>query len=508
MHLLLCAPIFTNHMVLQRNKNINVWGMCRNNAQVSVSLGDTQVSVAAKDGAFHAVLPPQNAGGPYEMTVSDNFGGSISFKDVMIGEVWLAGGQSNMEWELKDCTGGLAEIENAEKTANEADIRFYYTKKNAYINERFFLDERDNSWSTLNNKDAMRAWSAVGYFFAKKLAAELGCAVGIIGCNWGGTSASAWLSRRMLETDTDTKTYVDEYDNAINTKSFDEYLAEREEYFNYLAVWEPKIGEFYAKNPKGTWKEAQEYAGESRYPEPLGPLSPFRPYGLYETMLKRCCPYSLAGFIYYQGESDDHKPNAYYKLMKKLIEQWRTDWNDDTLPFLFVQLTSFGIEDDTGNCRWPLIREAQARVHKTTANTGLAVILDCGEYGDIHPKDKKTVGDRLSLQALYHVYKKIDAPDSYGLFYKTHIREGSRVKISFDYSASGFEVKGGEIKGFEVAGADKEFFAASAEISGENIIVYSDKVKIPEYVRYCWANYCDVTVFSKKTGIPLAPFRA
>ena len=139
----------------------------------------------------------------------------------------------------------------------------------------------------------------------------------------------------------------------------------------------------------------------------MGPKSPFRPAGVYETMLKRVMPYTLAGFIYYQGESDDHKPNSYYKLLKMLIEQWRNDWKDDTLPFIAVQLPMHMERGDENRTNWAVIREAQMRMHRTVKNTGIAVISECGEYGNIHPVDKRPVGERLELQALCHVYGKI-----------------------------------------------------------------------------------------------------
>ena len=500
MGILACAPIFSDHMVLQRGKNIKVWGIAYDGWKVEVSINGTTVTADTAEHKWMAVLPAMEAGGPYEMTISSN-GEKITFTDIMVGEVWLAGGQSNMELELQNSLDGKNVVANIK----DVNVRFYYTKKNAYIDEYFYADERNGGWTAASPETAS-AWSAVGYYFAKKLSEDLGVTVGVIGCNWGGTSASAWISRQMLETDIDTKTYVDEYDKAMEGKTFEQYCAELKEYEDWYNEWNPKIGEFYAKNPNATWDEAQAYAGPSRWPEPMGPKSPFRPAGVYETMLKRVMPYSLAGFIYYQGESDDHKPNSYYKLLKMLIEQWRSDWKDDTLPFIAVQLPMHMERGDENRTNWAVIREAQMRMHRTVKNTGIAVISECGEYGNIHPVDKRPVGERLELQALCHVYGKITADEAYGPVYKSCEYGENSLTLSFDYAKDGFEIRGEKPTGFEIAGEDKKFVAAKVEISGDKITLSSEAVNRPLYARYNWINFAEVTVFGKN-GIPLAPFR-
>lgn len=188
------------------------------------------------------------------------------------------------------------------------------------------------------------------------------------------------------------------------------------------------------------WSEVLKVAGECLWPEPLGPKSPFRAGGLQETMLKRINPYTLRGFIYYQGESDDHKPKIYAKLLTKLIDQWRCDWEDDELPFIFVQLPMFIGKEDKDQKNWLIIREEQMKVHKTIKNTGLAVILDCGEFDNIHPLDKETVGFRLAMQALYHVYGKI--LKAYGPIYKEFKYIDHGIELTFENSEDGIVVKG------------------------------------------------------------------
>jgi sialate O-acetylesterase len=188
-----------------------------------------------------------------------------------------------------------------------------------------------------------------------------------------------------------------------------------------------------------------------------------------------------------------------------MIRQWREDWEDLTLPFLLVQLPMHRYKADPDCKNWCLIREAQMNTYQTVKNTGLAVILDSGEFNEIHPKDKTPVGQRLELQALCHVYNKISMQEAFGPIYKAFSYKDNAMELSFEYAEDGFLVKG-ELSGFEIAGEDGEFLPASASISGSRITVSSPELNNPVYVRYCWTNYGDVTVFGKN-GIPLAPFR-
>lgn len=498
------AAIFTDHMVVQMGKPVTVWGHDYSGKKITASFCGYTADTMCIDNKWEIIFPPVNTyGGPYEMTLTDG-DETVTLADIMVGEVWIAGGQSNMELELQNEEHGAKEL----KICGDTNIRFYYTKKNPYIDEFFYIDERNGGWS-LPSFDNCRCWSAVGYYFGKKLSEDLGVTVGIIGCNWGGTSASNWVDKKNLMTDTELKTYVDEYDKAMEGKTFEEYLAELRDYREWEAEWNPKINEFYQNNPEGSWDEAQEYAGgPSRYPEPLGPKSPFRAGGLYETMLKRIAPYGAKGFIYYQGESDDHKPQMYEKLLKTLINQWRTDWNDHEMPFIMVQLPMFLNRGDIDRKNWCVIREAQMHTHITTANTGIAVALDCGEYGNIHPVDKTQIGLRLELQAMCHVYGKITADKAYGpVYYRSYPEEDCFI-IEFRYAKDGFELKGEDTpSGFELAGDDKKYLPAAAQVlSGGKIRLTCPDIKEPKFARFRWTNYSEVTLFGKN-GLPVAPFR-
>jgi len=493
------AAVFSDHMVLQRNKNIKVFGWGRENSIVTVTFRGVTVKSKVKDGRWLAVLPPMDSGVGYEMSISCD-DKVITYVDIAVGEVWLAGGQSNMEFELQNCIGG----EEVLKNDVDPQVRFYYTPKNAYKNEEFYEMEQNSSWEVFGD-EGTKAWSAVGYFFAKKLAKELGVTVGIIGCNWGGTSASAWTSRESLEEDKQLSSYLEEYDKNMAEKTLEEQEKEYQEYFVYQEDWGKRAALCFEENPMTTWNEIVERCGENKFPGPINSFSPFRPAGLYQCMLQRIMPYTLSGFIYYQGESDDHKPHLYQKLLTRLIRQWREDWEDDLLPFLFVQLPMHRNEGDPDYKHWCLIREAQMRTFQTVKNTGIAVILDCGEYNDIHPRDKVPVGERLALQALCNVYKRIGEDKAFGPIYRSFEYKDGAIELHFDFAEDGFVVDG-DITGFEIAGEDKQYKEAKVSINGNTILLESNEILEPVYARYCWTNYGDVSIFGAN-GIPLAPFR-
>ncbi len=493
------AAVFSNNMVLQREKNIKVFGRGENDTTVTVSFDNKTYTSRIKDEKWAVIIPPMPAGDGYQMMISDG-DKTINFDQIAIGEVWLAGGQSNMEYELQNCKGGKEMLQN-DRAPN---VRFYYTNKLAYMDENFFEMEEKTSWMKFSEENAV-AWSAVGYTFAKKLAKDLGVTVGIIGCNWGGTSAACWMGEESLEEDFDLNIYLQEYKEAIVGKTEAEQLKEYKEYEVYHMAWDKKCNELYTMNPNLTWDEVQEILGVCKWPGPVNCANFYRPSGLYHCMLQRIIPYTLRGFLYYQGEEDAKRPSIYQKLLSRMIRQWREDWEDHTLPFMIVQLPMHRYKHEPDNQTWCLIREAQMRTYQTLKNTGIAVIIDCGEFNEIHPKDKKPVGERLELQALYQVYHKISDQEAYGPIFKSYQIVEGKIELSFDYANNGFEVRG-EAAGFEIAGEDLNYLKAEITLLGNKILVSSQEVDNPVFARYCWTNYGEVTIFGRN-GIPLAPFR-
>ncbi len=493
------AAVFSSNMVLQRQKEVKVFGKGPEGAQVSVQILGKRFQGTVKNEAWTVVLEPMEAADGLEMTVACA-GQEKRFTNVAVGEVWLAGGQSNMELELQNAKGGQEVLQNDSTT----NVRFYYTQKIAWMDEVFFEKEKNTGWSVFGPESA-GAWSAVGYFYAKKLAEDLGVIVGIIGCNWGGTSCSAWMSRESLLEDADLRSYVDEYEEAVAGKSEEQQIREYREYEAYDAAWNEKANKIYAERPDIGWEEIQEIIGKNIWPGPMCCINPFRPAGLYECMLKRVMPYTMRGFLYYQGESDDHKPHMYFKLFSRLIRHWRDDWEDDEMPFLFVQLPMHRYKGDPDYKHWCLIREAQMRVFKTVKNTGIAVIIDSGEFNEIHPKDKRPVGDRLERQAMHLVYGQLPAKEAFGPIYKTCVHREGAMELYFDHAEEGFVVKG-TLQGFEIAGEDGQFVPAKAELFAGKIILRGEGLIKPRFARYLWTNYGEVTLYGVN-GIPVAPFR-
>lgn len=518
------AAVFSDNCVLQRGKNIAVFGSGREGATVEAALygkvlgtEEEQSSKGrgrVKDGRFEFLLPPLREGVEHILTVTDGQE-TITLENIAIGEVWLAGGQSNMELELRNC----AERDVLNRPADPM-LRFYYTQKRAYLNEEFFKAEENTGWDCFRGPDS-GAWSAVGYFFGEKLQKKLQVPVGIIGCNWGGTSASAWIPREALAEDKELQTYLDAYNEALKGKTEEQQLKEYEEYCVYQAEFDRKIAAVYQERPNIEWDEAVSLVGENRYPGPMGCASPYRPGGLYECMVKRVKPYTLKGFLYYQGESDDHLPHLYYKLFSRLIRQWREDWGDDEQPFLFVQLPMHRYKQDPDFKHWCLIREAQDLVYRTVRNTGMACAIDQGEFNEIHPKRKSVVGERLYLQALDVAYGMSGPETEAPRFTWAEPGEGELI-LHFDHVKGGFlaspDVPKSEMPAgtngvlFEVAGADGVYVPADQWLSQETpqgtiLRVRSAKVPEPVFARYLWTNYSCGSFLCGKNRIPLAPFR-
>ena len=502
-----CAAIFSDHCVLQCSKPIRIWGIADDDMTIEIRLGGNTVTTVSERNRFRAELPAMEAGGPYELELSSQGQVYQRFTDVMIGEVWLAGGQSNMEYELRNDADGHAAMERA----RDLNIRFYYVGKRAYIDEYFYLAEKQGHWMTTSDED-LGIWSAVGFYFAENLEKQLPyrngkpVTVGIIGCNWGGTSASAWQDRESICAHEDTRIYWDEYQDLTSHQDPDTYEKERIEYIAWHRDWQPRMDAYYAEHPNALWDDAQAAVGESKWPGPMGPKHEFRPCGLYETMLRRVTPYSLAGFIYYQGESDDHRPKSYYHLFDSLIRTWRRDFQDDTLPFLCVQLPMHHYISDESNDKWCYIREAQMQLFREHIVNGIAVAIDCGEYNNIHPIHKSQIGRRLALQALANVYGQLPVADAFGPLYKGHVIDSDGMHLTFEYAENGFIIRDGGPDGFELAGADGIYYPAAASVQDTEIILSSDSVPSPVSARYLWADYAEVTLYGAN-GLPVAPFR-
>jgi sialate O-acetylesterase len=497
------APIFSNNMVLQRDKDVPVWGTGINGRTVNLIFMDIHLKTIIHDGQWEFTLPPRPAGVTGTLEIFDEEI-RLRFDNVVFGDVWLAGGQSNMELSLRDCSNGTAEL----AASSNPNIRFYQVIKQPMVDDTLICLEQDNHWHVCG-PDTAGDLSAVAYFYSRKLNADLGVPIGIINCNWGGTSISAWMDEKQLRKSVAGRKYIDDYTALINGKTDEEYDAQMKDYLETVGIREEKVQNRRTIEPDVTLEALNLEYGEYPWPPPVGTKSPLRPSNLYHSMVCRAAPYCIKGFLYYQGESDEDRAMDYDQMMYYLIDQWRTDWKDDELPFLFVQLPMYAskAEFEEGlTCKdWPLLRENQYKVSRIIAHTGMAVIIDCGEFNNIHPLNKQTVGFRLALQALKKIYG-LGNDEADGPVFARAISEGKAIRVYFSHAEKGLEAHG-PLEGFDIAGSDGIFYPASAQIEGSTVLVYSAVVPNPERVRYCWIKYGPTPLFGKN-GLPAMPFRS
>ena len=492
------AAVFKDNMVLQRDKEIRIFGSCNKGDEIVVTLAGVTVKTKSKGGRFLVNFPPLEKQTGVELYVTNGLE-TITRKNIAVGEVWLAGGQSNMELSIANAKDSDKYLELAEKS----DIRYYNVPRMEYKNDEFYEAEKNSEW-TFHSKEKAKDWSAVAFHFARMLEEELDLTIGIIGCNLGGTSASSWIDRETLSSDPVTNQYVIDYDSKVGDKTAEEQKKEYDEYKEYSKEWNKKLGEFYAENPTGSWDEALKYAGENRWPGPMGLTNPFRLSGLYDIMLSRVAPFAIRGFIYYQGEEDTSVCERYDAVFNMLIKAWRRYFLDENLPFICVSLPMFWYHDAPDDKTWPVVRQAQQNAAKKNKGVYTAVALDCGELDNIHPTDKLPVGQRLALLALDKVYgisKNADAPEFCG-----SSQNGGKVRIIFKNTCGGLVLKFSDKPiGFEISDDGKTFTPAKAEVSSDDVIITADK-KITD-VRYQWVNYGEVNLFGKN-GLPVASFWA
>lgn len=484
---LLVDPMFNDHMILQRQKPFPIWGTGKEGEQVRVRCRGMEAEAVVQNGRWRAVLPASEAGGPYELTV-ESAGSRIIFQDVLFGDVWLAGGQSNMEWPLLLADGGAEEITRADMPLL---LRYYDIPRIAW--EEDGMPVSTGVWKRCTPEFAP-AFSAVAYFFARRLLdAQPTIPIGIIGCNWGGTSAACWVPEQDLTESPELTIYWDEFTGLIRDFDWVAYEQEEKKYLEIKAEYDRRWAATGGKDP-----------GENPWPPPISPKSCLRPCGLYETMLRKAVPYTLKGFLFYQGEADAPRAQVYERLLGKLIRRWRDDWQDDSLPFLYVQLPAYGCKGQPQGEEWALLREAQSLVCERVPCTGMAVTLDCGDRSNLHPTNKQPVGERLALVALELVYGY--PVSGQGPLLREMKLQGNIVCLKFDHADGGLSEGEGGLRGFELAGADGVFVPAHSAASGDQVRVWCDEVDNPLDIRYAWANDPDANLRSG-LGLPARPFR-
>lgn len=462
--------IFSDHMVLQQNQENKVWGHASPGEEVSVTIdGKTKETTAGDDGNWSLKLDPLPVGGPHELVIRGQ--NRIAIQDVLVGEVWICSGQSNMEFPVS--RNYDADLIRA--AANYPTIRMINYPNTGSQKPAF--THQGSQWMVCS-PDTVGSFSAVGYFFGRQLHNTLGVPIGLVNDSWGGSAVDAWISRDRLKASTEYKPTLDRWRKmeqdfeSLSTKS---QLSEKEQ------------------------KQLQNLRRQMRGNQ--------RPANLYNGVLSSHLGYGIKGVIWYQGESNAGRAYQYRYLFPMMITNWREAWGQGDFPFYWVQLADFMAEkSEPSDSAWAELREAQTMTMAKLPNTGEAVIIDVGEGKDIHPRNKLTVGQRLARWPLANQYGVDVAYQS--PTYKSMEKEGDKIILSFEHVDGGwrpFDVR--EPVGFAIAGADKKFVWAEAKIlDGNRIEVSSDDVSDPVAVRYAWADNPVCNMYDM-VGLPLTPFR-
>lgn len=484
-----CNPIFTDHMVLQREIAIPVWGTADAGEKVTVQLQDKQESATAdKDGKWMVRIPAFQAGGPYEVTVTGS--NTIKFVDVLVGDVWLCSGQSNMQFAVKQAINSDRDIADA----NYPQIRLF-TVPNvpSFTPQDCIGGTAPRVWNVCS-PSSVPGFSAVGYFFGRHLYKDLNIPIGLISSSWGGTVAEAWTPEPALLANAELAPLV---------QAAREYSGK---YPKMLAQWEIDYPKWQASTRPTDTRPATTRPTQAPKKPAVPDKNPNLAAVLYNGMINPIVPYGIKGAIWYQGESNTGRAAQYTPLLSTMIGSWRQAWNEGDFSFLIVQLTAYGKDDvrSLGASTWSLLRESQVKIANSVPNTGLACIIDIGNPDDIHPKNKQDVGKRLGLVAEKMTYGRNVLAS--GPVFKEMKVDGNKAIVTFDTLGDGLVNKGDTISGFIIAGDDGKFYPATAGLEGDGVTVCAAEVAEPKAVRYGWANAPACTLFNK-SGLPAVPFR-
>jgi len=478
--------LFTPHMVLQRDLANSIWGTAAPGEKVTVKIGDqVQTATAGDDGKWQVKLSPLKVGGPHTLTIEGK--NKITLDDVLIGEVWVCSGQSNMQWSVAQANDPDLEI----KTAKYPKIRLI-TVPNVASQEP--LDNFQGEWKVCS-PETVGDFSAVGYFFGRQLNETLDIPIGLIDNSWGGSACESWIKRSLL---TEDKLYSDLMARWVEIETT--YNKEKADADHKLAMEKHQVELAEARKAGKPLPRAPQHPGSRLSGNQ-------RPANLYNGCLKPVLGYGIRGAIWYQGESNASRAYQYREMFPLMIKSWRDEWAQGEFPFYWVQLADFQDEkSEPVDSAWAELREAQTLTMGKLKNTGEAVIIDLGESNDIHPRNKQDVAKRLARWALakdYGIQVPHQAPT-----YKSMEKDGGKIVLSFDHVGSGLKNHDfRDVRGFAIAGEDKKFVWAKATITPDNKVVVSNPdVKEPVAVRYAWADNPIANVRSRD-GLPLAPFR-
>ncbi|MGC1300429.1 MAG: sialate O-acetylesterase [Alloacidobacterium sp.] len=473
--------VLSSHAVLQRDAPIHVWGWSDPDETVTVHFHD-QVSTASADnlGKWSLWLTPEHAGGPYTLTAqgSSNSGSVVTLSDILVGDVWVASGQSNMEMPLNGFPGS-AVLKNAQQEIAQANLPTVRLLRIEHNTSYFSVNDITATWTECTPQTAAE-FSAVAYFFGREINAREHVPIGLIDSTWGGTPVEAWMSMDRIGSDAGLMPMF---------ASWARFTADLGDMDRIIA----------------REKREDAAAEQAHQPKPDHPWHPdarsWQPANLYNGMIAPLIPYTMKGAIWYQGETNSTPERApmYTRFFSAMIQDWRTKWREGNFPFLYVQISNFYSPNED----WGQLRDQQRRA-LDVANTAMAVTLDVGDRDNVHPADKQTVGARLALAARAIVYGEPQLEYSGPLFRTTAV-EGSSMRVWFDHAKDGLAAHGPQLTGFEIAGSDGKFVPATAKIDSSTVVVEAQSVRHPEAVRYAWQGWTDANLFNKE-NLPASTF--
>ncbi len=475
-------PHFSDHMVLQRGMKVPIWGTAAAGESVSVEFaGQKQTATAGADGKWRVDLAPMAASAESRtMVVTGGDGGPAArFDDVLVGEVWLCSGQSNMDFTVaktpKYYFAGVNNEAQEVAAANDPLIRMFTGEWSRTYEPQATVA---GTWRVCS-PETVREFSAIGYFFARDLQKEINVPIGIITGTYGASTAQAWIRRETIAASPQLKPVLDEFDAKVKA-----YTPPTEE---ELQPWHDAVDKARAEGKR-----------PPRRPRPDPVQDQHNPTVLFNGMIAPIIPCAIRGVLWYQGESITPPKELFPLWNETLIADWRKLWGYE-FPFFFVQLAALKANSNT-----PAVREEQARA-LALPNTGMAVTIDIGDPDNVHPKNKQDVSARLVRIALAKVYGR-DLEYS-GPVYTSMQVEGGAIRLKFSHIADGLVAHGGELKTFVIAGSDLKFVPATARIEGDTVVVSSPEVASPVAVRYAWENYPEGCNLYNAAGLPAAPFR-
>jgi sialate O-acetylesterase len=524
------SNVFGDHMVIQRDTKVPVWGTGSPGGKVTVQFaGQSKTAVVEATGRWRLDIGPYSASSEPRDILVNSGDNTLRITDVLVGEVWLASGQSNMGSPVNSLTDAADVL----KKAQDQELRFFMvTRKTASEPQ----SDLKGKWE-ISSPEAAKNFSAVAYFFASEIRKNQKCPVAVLQAPWGGTSIETWISLEGLKMNPPEAKMLQQWDKAV-----EQYLKIKEnpqfvaDYEKDLKLWQLEVAPAYntamkeynkaISEGKPVNKRPQPSRPEPNNPDPMGMPSPSRRPGTptvnFNGMIAPLVPFAIRGLIWYQGENNGSAGLEYRTLMPRLIEDWRNQWKQPgaakNFPFLYVQLPSCGIDSEpVAEKGWPFLREAQLMALRVT-KTGMAVTIDIGDPKNVHPADKIDVGQRLALIARKVAYGENIVAS--GPIYKGFVvKQGGKVEIRFSETGSGLTIGQSpwyapgvepfpkdKLIGFFIAGNDKKWVEANARIEGQNVIVSSPEVPVPVAVRYGWASSPRCNLYNME-GLPASPFR-